>query len=1491
MKTLPSSTAKTFREARQGFALIVAMTLMAFLVMLLVGVSTLVRTETQAAQMESLQHLARHYAKSGLHVALGQLQLLAGKDTVVTGPAALLDSDPGTVEIEGVAQPYWTGVWERDPNAGTPGTDDEVMPWESGYDPHPVKGMDGANPKGEAYWLVSGNEDVSLLDAELPSDYIRPDRDLSALEMAYVMNHPSNPLTVGMADTMRVRAPLQDVNLLGPTGTESVTGRYAFVVLDENVKAKVNLRDPVKALEESGQSPSDWEKRFQKTAQRVGLESMKADFGGGNDVEIGDYITADDQTLLESVLLPGQLTLIEQDPARQQVLARAVERLKHDLTTYSYGLLTNTRTGGLKKDLSLAFEMDDDDFNVDPLFAPEDGEFSDENFTVPRYNGIRVAGGVDNWFEREFKFNVVYEREAVPPPQQKPEWSQKPKYRGPTWHLMRDFYRIYKEGSENPLGIDRSSGEPRIRARAYWTQTDDRQKRVQASEGLMHSLYRFGQHNYRTNFFHTGTKTSPEPTSQWRMIMRPTRAPVLPVRANFSYRLSIARSQADANDVADGAPPVRLNIIIEPFVALWNPYNVALEFDAMRFQFRPDSGMQVVIEVPLENFNEDRLYKVEEEAIFNSAVYRMYHTDRQLRRGVKPAKEGGVYVFDEDYLLGLSEQEKNNAQDALDQANANNQVIWHKVLDDPGVRFHSGRHWSVGAATPIATIFRKDHNFVILSEAEEAGLSGNRVSGQPEPIVLEPGEIQFFGPANPTPENIRNISGNNDEWFILTETYQPDGGAVFDNLRSMLESARRIRDKVSGNLVEGDNGAVSNDDGDRWAAQGYAQWYDRKLDVYPNDPIRVTTGAHLMGGDAPSVAGTDFEDFYNPVNWWGETAGGGTRERWDRRNVGNGGRFIGTWLGEFNSSGEWTEWGGGNPTFWGSQMRQGFGLQWDHYDPFTYGDEDDPPPSAFFGNVQANVARLDGSTPPFKSPISKVDTYIRTHADPWKVRVFANNNVRYAADSSSSGNVGYGQQDANHIVSLGTELSPATQNPPMELNGDFNTFWGESLNAAAQTHVVLFDLPQSPMMSIADFQHAHLDWTYNAPTYVVGNSDADPAIPRDQFGDWVDGGGSGIIAQEDVSYLMNEALFDAFYFSTLAPRQDGTAMSLDEVIDAFTEPESDYRLPNARMRFVPTEDAEVVREQLKTIPDPNAVEPRPYELLAAHVMVDGAFNVNSTSVAAWTALLSSLNGVDVEFRNPDGSTSSTTDVENPMFRMRDPLGGVALSNMDDDRWRGFRSLNPDQIEDLAERIVEEVKLRGPFLSLSDFVNRRLVGKNQTDAFGRNLGKTGLKGTLQAALDAEFEGEGSTSINKDIFPETFTSSHMLSYPASDINESFPHPEHWTGGSQGAISAGAAGYITQADLLQALGPILTARSDTFRVRAYGEVLNPLTGEVEASAWCEAIVQRTPQYVESVNPNTGAEIPPWAVEQAELGGTNLVQGRRFQVVSFRWLDATEV
>jgi hypothetical protein len=57
------------------------------------------------------------------------------------------------------------------------------------------------------------------------------------------------------------------------------------------------------------------------------------------------------------------------------------------------------------------------------------------------------------------------------------------------------------------------------------------------------------------------------------------------------------------------------------------------------------------------------------------------------------------------------------------------------------------------------------------------------------------------------------------------------------------------------------------------------------------------------------------------------------------------------------------------------------------------------------------------------------------------------------------------------------------------------------------------------------------------------------------------------------------------------------------------------------------------------------------------------------------------------------------------------------------------TLSDTEIDELAAAIVRQVKLRGPFLSLSEFVNRRLDPSDTA---------LSAKGALQAALDLKRE---------------------------------------------------------------------------------------------------------------------------------------------------------
>src|SRR5690606_37451021 len=82
---------------QRGFALLITITLVAFLVLILVGLATLTRVETQVAANSQLQTQARQNALMALNIALGQLQKHTGPDQRVTARADIILPASATV--------------------------------------------------------------------------------------------------------------------------------------------------------------------------------------------------------------------------------------------------------------------------------------------------------------------------------------------------------------------------------------------------------------------------------------------------------------------------------------------------------------------------------------------------------------------------------------------------------------------------------------------------------------------------------------------------------------------------------------------------------------------------------------------------------------------------------------------------------------------------------------------------------------------------------------------------------------------------------------------------------------------------------------------------------------------------------------------------------------------------------------------------------------------------------------------------------------------------------------------------------------------------------------------------------------------------------------------------------------------------------------------------------------------------------------------------
>jgi hypothetical protein len=588
--------------------------------------------------------------------------------------------------------------------------------------------------------------------------------------------------------------------------------------------------------------------------------------------------------------------------------------------------------------------------------------------------------------------------------------------------------------------------------------------------------------------------------------------------------------------------------------------------------------------------------------------------------------------------------------------------------------------------------------------------------------------------------------------------------------------------------------------------------------------------------------------------------------------------------------------------------------------------------------------------------------------------------------------------------------------PQIALSGNNeNAYWGDSVSPSTtqRSDTVLFPIPRRPLLSIAQLGSAGTAQVNTDADFTVGSSFAHPGImdltkitdwpgPKAEIGDdkaIPENGyvgiheGTRIIrnfahVRTDHAFAANLALWDAYYFSGLnlqatsyslpgeknmfpagpdlptgtdvatdqknaLKKAAGNSSTFDETsFQSIKEAlEAGYNpLANKRVVFQPDTKAAVANGAF-----PAANEfPHP-TYLARNSLYDGGFNVNSTSKNAWKAVLAGMRGQTL----PDGSSVSGT-VLTKFARSFKSTTGVSNA------WNNYRELTDAEIDVLAAQVVKEVRDRGPFMSLGDFINRRLL-----DSKDLSLRQHGLKGALQAAID-------KSGINKNAITEAGggLSDGTFAAPADTTNLIFNDPNGNAGGRQGGPNSnftdknddgpgtygvlkkatnplaprfpniasmsekndkdkvtaglGAPKVITQLDVLNTVGPNLTARSDTFTVRAYGEALDN-AGNTIGRAWVEVVVQRTAQFMlpsargpayEEMNRRKSAyrvngnftkeydlipmvdpyesnfvssgnyRLPTGATAfEKENWNINRLLGRRFKASSIRWLNANEI
>ena len=246
---------------------------------------------------------ARTHAKAAMMLAIQQLQQCAGPDQRVTARADILD--------ENTANPKLTGVWSS---------------WEISATAPPAA-TDYARPAKDARfqgWLVSNPDPQAVRQVALASQPV------------------ANPATLWGVGTLGVTAPVSSYVAAAKVPVLSPAGAYAWAVLDEGVKVRINTPyiDGATAVAAKTLQLGSGERPGLEFIP--GLATLRRAFFRSDAAEFADFtkgIGDANFALTAARLAPGTSDMLK--------------LLTHDISLHSSGLFTDTAHGGLRKDFHL----------------------------------------------------------------------------------------------------------------------------------------------------------------------------------------------------------------------------------------------------------------------------------------------------------------------------------------------------------------------------------------------------------------------------------------------------------------------------------------------------------------------------------------------------------------------------------------------------------------------------------------------------------------------------------------------------------------------------------------------------------------------------------------------------------------------------------------------------------------------------------------------------------------------------------------------------------------------------------------------------------------------------------------------------------------------------------------------------------------------------------------------------------------------------------
>ena len=378
MNTKPS-TKRSVRHVSKGFALIATITLMMLLALLSVGLLTIASSQVRISEKQLFAAEAKSLARFSLEVSLGQLQCELGPDQRVSANSGILSS--GTSEG---SSPYILGAWNS---------------WDTWLNRNNSSGMDIASTYDTGRssmfrrWLISDPDLRRLSTLEAGKNLLG---QKSASNRSFRSVCLLGPGTVGTPAGARNQDKKEiHVRLVRVDDSSKNTGlkknantrKYiAWWITPENQKARINLMphasqestDPLTVLRSTWDTPGP-------DLDTLNMTSLMPSGSGGDMSEVRKLISRD--TLLANSK-NGRL--------------KDLGELYHDITLVSSSLQTDSKFGGLKKDLNIMlsqeklpeeFRGDTADIGLRP-YATEDGTPTEQNRPISSWNQLHLWANV-----------------------------------------------------------------------------------------------------------------------------------------------------------------------------------------------------------------------------------------------------------------------------------------------------------------------------------------------------------------------------------------------------------------------------------------------------------------------------------------------------------------------------------------------------------------------------------------------------------------------------------------------------------------------------------------------------------------------------------------------------------------------------------------------------------------------------------------------------------------------------------------------------------------------------------------------------------------------------------------------------------------------------------------------------------------------------------------------------------------------------------------